>query len=602
LHPIYGAGTAPESSGTTNGYGLYAMAGNVREWSNDSSGENRVLCGGRWQGQAPEARCATESFGIPSSTSTVVGFRTVRLASFSDSILEVLEVGVDTRDYLLMVSSEHGSPITIVITNDLVLDAGLIAYYPFDGNANDASANGHDGVASGVTATVGVDGVEGHAYHFNGSNSKITIPDHPDFTVSNVSVAAWVRSTDKSGHRAITSCYETDGSAQWYHLYYLADSGIAVFRVDPGGVSSPFVTGISDIADGEWHYVVGVRDISAGKLYVYVDGVLEGTQEDVSSEVLNPGAPVLIGAHNTLTDRYFNGDIDEVRIYGRALSSNDVIGLMAEQSVVAPIPYVVADSSGVTNTYAWRSAVACSVGSPVISGQTNWTSVGWSGTGSAPSLGRSTNTGAFVLTGLVSSITWNWNTNYWVEAVASGEGQVAGGNVWVPSGSNATVTASASNGWLFMGWSGDASGDYSEESIILPVVRPVSVTASFSDDADDDGLLNTNETALGTDPRKKDSDGDGSDDSNELIAGTSPTNSVSVLAVNLAFESFANELSFFGVSGRYYQIEYTGDLGGTWTPLGMVSPGSDAVISEYDFTAGEKRFYRIRVSDNPDGL
>jgi hypothetical protein len=153
-----------------------------------------------------------------------------------------------------------------------------------------------------------------------------------------------------------------------------------------------------------------------------------------------------------------------------------------------------------------------------------------------------------------------------------------------------------------MGWSGDASGDYSEESIILPVVRPVSVTASFSDDADDDGLLNTNETALGTDPRKKDSDGDGSDDSNELIAGTSPTNSVSVLAVNLAFESFANELSFFGVSGRYYQIEYTGDLGGTWTPLGMVSPGSDAVISEYDFTAGEKRFYRIRVSDNPDGL
>ncbi len=74
------------------------------------------------------------------------------------------------------------------------------------------------------------------------------------------------------------------------------------------------------------------------------------------------------------------------------------------------------------------------------------------------------------------------------------------------------------------------------------------------------------------------------------------------LAVDLAFESFANELSFFGVSGRYYQIEYTDDLGGTWTPLGTVTPGSDEVISEYDFAAGEKRFYRIRVSDNPANL
>jgi len=56
-------------------------------------------------------------------------------------------------------------------------------------------------------------------------------------------------------------------------------------------------------------------------------------------------------------------------------------------------------------------------------------------------------------------------------------------------------------------------------------------------------LLNTNETALGTDPRKKDSDGDGSDDPDELIAGTSPTNSVSVLAVDLEFPMFGRKVS-----------------------------------------------------------
>ncbi len=370
LHPVYGAGTAPESSGTANGYGLYAMAGNVREWSNDSSGANRVLCGGHWQGRAPDARCAAVSFSDPASASSVIGFRTVQRASSSAFAVTGSDVPVDTRDYLLTVSSEHGSPVP-----------------------------------------------------------------------------------------------------------------------------------------------------SIG-----------------------------------------------------------------------------------TSAYAWRANVACSVESSVMSGLTNWVSAGWSGSGSVPSDGGTPNAGGITLTSLTSSVLWNWDTNYWMEVSPSGSGSIDPESGWQRAGSNVQMQATASDGWLFMGWSGDASGDHSQESIIVPMVRPVSVTASFSDDADADGLLNTTEATLGTDPRKKDSDGDGSDDPDELVAGTSPTNSVSVLAVNLAFESFANELSFFGVSGRFYQIEYTEDLGGTWSPLGLVKPGRDAVISEYDFGAGEKRFYRIRVSGDSGNL
>lgn len=370
FHPSFGAGTASEQTGTDNGYGLFAMAGNVMEWCNDLSGGSRVLAGGSFDQFADAARCSYTTQLSPSSADYNIGFRTVQRASSSASAETGSAVPVDTRDYLLTVESAHGSPVP------------------------------------------------------------------------------------------------------------------------------------------------------------------------------NIG----------------------------------------------------------TNVYAWHATVTASVDSAVISGLTNWTSAGWSGAGSVPPEDGTANTGAFVLTNPASSITWNWNTNYWLETVTNGTGQVTGGNRWVAQGSNVTLSITLASGWLFMGWSGDVTNDYTEANIIIPVVRPISVTATFSDDADGDGLLNTNETALGTNPRNRDSDGDGLSDPNELVAGTSPTNSASVLDIQLNLSGSANELSWYGVSGRYYQLEYTDNLGQSWIPKGTVVSGANSSVLKLDIGAGEKRFYRIRVSGSPDDL
>ena len=371
FHPVYGAGTATEGTGTANGYGIYAMAGNVMEWCQDGSGSIRIVAGGSWDQYASEARCSYSSLAVPATSSDYnIGFRTVQRASSSTSADSGSAVPVDARDYQLIVSSEHGTPVP------------------------------------------------------------------------------------------------------------------------------------------------------------------------------NKG----------------------------------------------------------TNLYAWRATVTGSVNSAVTSGLTNWTSAGWGGAGSVPAAGFYTNTGGITLTGLVSSIVWNWNTNYWLEVIKSGSGSVNQTNGWCPADTNLSLTVSPSNGWLFMGWSGDASGDYTATSIIVPIVRPVSITATFSDDADGDGLLNTNETALGTNPRSKDSDSDGMDDPNELVAGTSPTNSASVLAVQLSTDVSANQVSWYGVSGRCYRLEYTDDLANGWMPKGTVSSGANAQILKLDITSGGKRFYRIRVSTSPAGF
>jgi hypothetical protein len=159
------------------------------------------------------------------------------------------------------------------------------------------------------------------------------------------------------------------------------------------------------------------------------------------------------------------------------------------------------------------------------------------------------------------------------------------------------LNATASNGWLFMGWSGDASGDYTQESIIVPMVRPLSNTATFSDDADSDGLLNTNEMALGTDPRKADSDSDGMSDARELIAGTSPTNQNSILSVSASLLADGRrQLSWFGVQGRFYTFQYCDSLvAGDWQSYPFELNGSDAVLSLTDPEPASHRFYRVKV-------
>lgn len=130
-------------------------------------------------------------------------------------------------------------------------------------------------------------------------------------------------------------------------------------------------------------------------------------------------------------------------------------------------------------------------------------------------------------------------------AAAHGITQPAVGNhtyAW-RSAVTCSVEAVASDGWLFMGWSGDASTQYPEtNAIVVMDSLSKSVVALFSDDADSDGLSNSNEWDLGTNPRNIDSDGDGFDDHFELTQGLSPTNNNSAISTYIE-----NHGSIFGL-------------------------------------------------------
>ena len=73
------------------------------------------------------------------------------------------------------------------------LTNGLAAYYPFNGNALDASGNGNNGTAYNLVSTNGHSNASGSALYFNGQNGYAAVPNSPSLNVSNITLSAWLK-------------------------------------------------------------------------------------------------------------------------------------------------------------------------------------------------------------------------------------------------------------------------------------------------------------------------------------------------------------------------------------------------------------------------
>ena len=125
------------------------------------------------------------------------------------------------------------------------------------------------------------------------------------------------RDADDSGSKLHwwTGCYGDDGAASF----------VLIAKNGNGSDSSNFLRGTTPLTDGAWHHVAVVRDGSNGKNLLYVDGVLEDEVAVVYGAGFDsPTAPLNIGWMNLDGGYRFEGLLDEVAIYGRALSASEI--------------------------------------------------------------------------------------------------------------------------------------------------------------------------------------------------------------------------------------------------------------------------------------
>lgn len=209
------------------------------------------------------------------------------------------------------------------------LRLGLLAFFPFNGNAADVINSGSSASVQGAVLTTDRFGEAGAAYDFNGRNSAIfcTIPNLPIGTSSR-SVSLWAKATPSTGN--LVGLVEWGAAAVRQTFGISAQFSPLVYQAKSFGGGNDVSSG--QIADNRWRHLVAT--FGDGALRIFVDGVLRG-----SSQIpINTGqGQVRIGV-GVEGGNYFSGQLDDVRIYGRALSPSDVAELFQIESVGTALP------------------------------------------------------------------------------------------------------------------------------------------------------------------------------------------------------------------------------------------------------------------------
>ena len=209
------------------------------------------------------------------------------------------------------------------------LNAGLIAYYPFTGNANDASGNNNNPVFNNATLTSDRNGNPNSAYHFNGTNNYMRIPNSATLNMANkMSIALWVKATGYYTGPCYNNMLVMKGDADYLTgNYFLRFSDAYTGCTNPTTTQERFygpgvISQLPLVQLNQWYSVVWTYDGTEAKMYV--NCVLRDSAL-VSITTFTNSYDLFIGRLNNGQYPYWlNGDMDEIRIYNRAINQEEV--------------------------------------------------------------------------------------------------------------------------------------------------------------------------------------------------------------------------------------------------------------------------------------
>lgn len=259
------------------------------------------------------------------------------------------------------------------------LSQGLVGYWKFDETTGttvaDSSGNNNTGTWKASTGTVTnqwVPGKFGNAGNFNGSTTFVSVNNNPSVAITgSLTIAGWVKRADpkKFSYGILTKGNVSSASNNAAYGLFLGATDQYALRVSNTGKTPINISTSKTYSNLDvWDHVVGVytapsSGVSApvgaqGTLDIYINGQLAGKQvTNAPTSLFNNSAPVTIGsetADNGLPTWFWNGQLDEIRLYNRALSSSEVFQLYSYNpnpvASASPVSYLFGKAAKLDGT------------------------------------------------------------------------------------------------------------------------------------------------------------------------------------------------------------------------------------------------------------
>jgi hypothetical protein len=202
----------------------------------------------------------------------------------------------------------------------------LVAYYKFDGNAQDSSGNGNNGTLIGNPMWISA-GKVGGALQFNGLD-YVECGDGPSLHLTDaVAISAWIKLAGPAADQKIAG--NQDGVAGGYKLGVFADKiEFEIRTFDNWAVINRAIGGGTVLAPGVWYYIAGVYS-KGSYIATYVNGALDRVL--TTSAILGSTTGTFkIGRDPACYGYLWNGIIDDLRVYNKALSPSEIAYLSDE--------------------------------------------------------------------------------------------------------------------------------------------------------------------------------------------------------------------------------------------------------------------------------
>ena len=225
--------------------------------------------------------------------------------------------------------------IALMVTS-IVFAQGPFAHYTFNGNANDVSGNGNDGTIVGdVTYSTDRFGNSNSAITLNGLDDHVLVTDSESQTISNeLTITAYVNYSGSDQIHTIASKYANIEGRMEYHFSIENTGKLRFWWTSSGGVAGggqdELFFGSAPVPTNSWQFIaVTFKD---GAVRLWHNSIEDDVQNSSVSTIFNSSEPLSIGftQENAGNDHPFDGSLDDVRLFNRALNSSEIDSIKNE--------------------------------------------------------------------------------------------------------------------------------------------------------------------------------------------------------------------------------------------------------------------------------